>query len=755
MNTVIQILFIIIIGVFASAQNRFLLRINEQGKQEAMPLRLNAPVSEQIKRFGVENLANTAFIDSLIYFAKNSDLTYEFGNLEEEMMMQWYQPGGEGFVREVWWAISSDIGETKEVNVRAWYPNPRLKNVPSTQLQKNIGYYKKDDDPVNLVTAFRELATDTTWIYPPKTSDSLEYAFDPLGVEALWKKGGINVPVKAYSWHVLDMLSTGDTMKFLQDQLIAFTILNTATSSAGIRQEVTSLANPDPPFHSYKFYPRGRLSSADRGWWLRGDFEWGMYMVVEYFSAPKPKITAKKLLNTAISLPRKASATVKMQSVGDPVDVLLHTKVGSGGWSSSTMTRTTGFQFEGNIPSVSPGDSVSYYITAKDSLQRSSQSPTFAYQVLKKKNPLLLIFNGKNLPAGIVDPSIYLKFTMKTDFGAEPYYDFCNISKYTLADMHELVEQYQVILEVTGDGGAFDLIHYTGEWLKNGNSLPAGQKRYYLFADQDHGFINNHRDTIFSDTDPHVVYFGVKGIINNDFPYKQNNFHLVTFPWQVNPAENIADDVLFGFIPGYMSKESVTMWYHPYYEVPLFTNRMDELQPASNGHVLFRDAQSNKPVGVRTVDPNNRWQSYFLAFDWMALDFRSDTSSTKYEYPFLDPKYKWIVDVQNIGKKIAGLTKPTSVSQDQKVPTEFKLSQNYPNPFNPTTIIQFEIPEKQFISLKVFDILGKEVLILLNEQKEAGHHTVSMDASFLSTGMYFYQLTAGGFTATKKMMLVR
>lgn len=454
----------------------------------------NEQMPDAIKRFGNsnDNLSAVQFIDSLKYFPKNSSLTYEFGNLEEEMMMQWYQPGGNGFVRELWWAISSNIGESKEVNVRAWYPNPRLKNIPSTQLQKNIGYYKKENDPVNLVTAFRDLATDTTWIYPPKTSDSLQYAFDPLGVEAPWKKGGMNVPVQAYSWNGVNLLATGDTMKFLEDQLIGFTILNTATGTAAIRQEVTSFPNPDPPFHSYKFYPRGRLSTADRGWWLRGDFEWGMYMVVEYFSAPKPKITTSKLLNTAQTEQRKISATIKMQTIGDPVDVKLFSKIGKLAWQSTALVRESGFLFSGTIPAATAGDSVYYYITAKDTLNRTAQSPTFSYQVLKKKNSLLLLFNGKNLPSGIVDPIIYLKFTMKTDFGAEPYYDFCNVNRYTISELHSLIDQYNAILEVTGDGGAFDLTQYSGKWLEQSAALPAGQKRYYLFADQDHGFINNY-----------------------------------------------------------------------------------------------------------------------------------------------------------------------------------------------------------------------------------------------------------------------
>lgn len=754
MKTFVLLIFVI---TFSFAQNRFLLHIDKNGRQEAVAIKKNETTTESIKRFRdfQGKISSVAFLDSLKYFANNSNLTYEFGNLEEEMMLQWYEPGADGFVREVWWSISSDVGETKEVNVRLWYPHPRLKNIPTTQLQKNMGYYRKSDDPVNLVTPFRELATDTTWVYPLKTSDSLQYAFDPLGIEATWKKGGVNAPVQAYSWHVVDLLATGDTMKFLEDQLIGFTIQNTATSSNGVRQEVTSLANPDPPFHSYKFYPRGRLSSEDRGWWLRGDFEWGMYMVVEYSSPPKPKITSQKLLNTAITQQRKLTTTIKTQNVSDPVDVLLFTKIGKESWQSTSMFRESGFEFGANVPSAVPGDSVYYYITAKDAQNRTTQSSTFGYQIHKKNNPLLLIFNGKILPSGIVDPSIYIKFTMKTDFGKEPYYDFTNVSKYTLKELPALLEQYNAILEVTGEGGLVDISKYSGEWLENSSSLPAGKKRYYLWSDQEHGFISNYSDTIFSDNDVHVKYFGVKGIVNQDFPRKQNNFKSVTFPWQLNTTSQLQSDIIFGFIPNYLSTQSVTLWYHPYYEVPLFTNLMDEIQPASNSEILFSDKQSNKVVGVRTIDPNNRWQSYFLAFDWMALDVRGDTSSTLYQYPFLDPKYKWIVDIQNIGKTFANLPGITNVENSNSIPSAFVLHQNYPNPFNPTTKIEYEIPFRQHVTLKIYDLLGKEVASLADEIKSPGIHTHNWNASNFPSGMYFYRLSAGNFSGTKKLLLLK
>ncbi|HEY6437878.1 MAG TPA: T9SS type A sorting domain-containing protein, partial [Ignavibacteriaceae bacterium] len=88
-------------------------------------------------------------------------------------------------------------------------------------------------------------------------------------------------------------------------------------------------------------------------------------------------------------------------------------------------------------------------------------------------------------------------------------------------------------------------------------------------------------------------------------------------------------------------------------------------------------------------------------------------------------------------------------------PTKFSLEQNYPNPFNPITTLPYSIKEKAVVTLKVFDILGKEVSTLVNEEKEAGYYNLKFNALSLSSGIYFYSLNAGDFVSTKKMILLK
>ena len=85
----------------------------------------------------------------------------------------------------------------------------------------------------------------------------------------------------------------------------------------------------------------------------------------------------------------------------------------------------------------------------------------------------------------------------------------------------------------------------------------------------------------------------------------------------------------------------------------------------------------------------------------------------------------------------------------------FVLSQNYPNPFNPATVISFEIPSRNFVELKIYDLLGREITSLVNEEKDAGKYSIRFNGNDLASGIYFYKLTAGNYSQTKKLILMK
>jgi hypothetical protein len=97
----------------------------------------------------------------------------------------------------------------------------------------------------------------------------------------------------------------------------------------------------------------------------------------------------------------------------------------------------------------------------------------------------------------------------------------------------------------------------------------------------------------------------------------------------------------------------------------------------------------------------------------------------------------------------------TNVGTISEMPLNYELRQNYPNPFNPVTTIKYEVPSNGIIALRIFDILGREVATLVNEQKQLGKYDVQWNASNNSSGLYFYRIQAGKFVETKKMILLK
>lgn len=105
---------------------------------------------------------------------------------------------------------------------------------------------------------------------------------------------------------------------------------------------------------------------------------------------------------------------------------------------------------------------------------------------------------------------------------------------------------------------------------------------------------------------------------------------------------------------------------------------------------------------------------------------------------------------------VYGDTTLTDVDDElNSLPTEYNLDQNYPNPFNPSTVISYQLPISGNVTLKIFDVLGREVATLVDEYKNAGSYNIEFDASILPSGVYFYQLQAGSFVQTRKMVLLQ
>jgi hypothetical protein len=124
-----------------------------------------------------------------------------------------------------------------------------------------------------------------------------------------------------------------------------------------------------------------------------------------------------------------------------------------------------------------------------------------------------------------------------------------------------------------------------------------------------------------------------------------------------------------------------------------------------------------------------------------------------------EPVSGWIVigsysytspdSVYLLGNQVAG------VRDHQLLPGYFALHQNYPNPFNPSTLIEYDLPSREYVSLRVYNMLGQEVAVLVNGEQEPGYKSVKFDITNLPSGVYVYRIAAGSFTDTKKMLIVK
>jgi hypothetical protein len=164
---------------------------------------------------------------------------------------------------------------------------------------------------------------------------------------------------------------------------------------------------------------------------------------------------------------------------------------------------------------------------------------------------------------------------------------------------------------------------------------------------------------------------------------------------------------------------------------------------------IYRGSNSIDTVYDYMVEGENQWCGIYAA---SIKDINGDDYD---DILIFTPGYP---DNENPTGKlyIYSYIKPNEITDDQVWhPIKFQLSQNFPNPFNPSTTINYQLPKTGFVTLKIYDILGKEVATLVNEQKNKGRYSVNYDASRLASGVYIYQLRVNDYLSSKKMLLLK
>ena len=161
---------------------------------------------------------------------------------------------------------------------------------------------------------------------------------------------------------------------------------------------------------------------------------------------------------------------------------------------------------------------------------------------------------------------------------------------------------------------------------------------------------------------------------------------------------------------------------------------------------------NNFSFNIERLDPNK------LIFEKIGFIAAHGKINSKNSYSFidkspgLDQNYKYRLIQINSDNSFSILN---TIKVEASQPEKYFLSQNYPNPFNPSTKIEFGISTKDHVILKIYDVLGKEVAVLINEEKSAGNYSVTFEPKDLPSGIYFYELQSGNFNQIKKMVLIR
>lgn len=188
--------------------------------------------------------------------------------------------------------------------------------------------------------------------------------------------------------------------------------------------------------------------------------------------------------------------------------------------------------------------------------------------------------------------------------------------------------------------------------------------------------------------------------------------------------------------------------------------------PDITGYQIWRRVKHNGVLGdpVMLAFVSNRYTTSYIDYDYVISQYLVDL--LKYDVRAVcDPGYfnGWDqpaisteIDYIDVFGQMSFFTNSdnnqlSEISFEQGLPSEYSMS-NYPNPFNPTTTINYQLPESGFVTVKVFDILGKEVTLLVNENKSAGYYTVNFNGSNLTSGVYIYTIQVNGITQSKKML---
>ncbi len=447
--------------------------------------------------------------------------------------------------------------------------------------------------------------------------------------------------------------------------------------------------------------------------------------VVRNFAGPPLVTNVARLANQAATLPNY-TVTAKMQPFnagGSIVVASLYYRVNGGGWQTVALSGS-GVDYTGAIPGQAGGSKIEYYVKATDNNNLSSLVPLTAEAATNPQYYAFYVFT----------PNVQtLWLTFEEGAGNNPI----DHSQNNSTILTKRVPTYSTDAK---EGAASMYLYYDrpnidSGWVEAESPFLAAEEFCIDFW-------------LKADTTEHASRIINYAMQKNDW---NNNNYEISFrnnskgvPWITGrswKASNLSAVVIQD-----SNLVSLGKWFHVIFERSSATGKLAlEVRDENDTRVFYEmKAMVEPPIMGGSVAPTT------------VKIGRADTDAGNWWY--IPPFRGYLDNVQIFNYPSSGISGVTD--PDDQIPLEFSLRQNYPNPFNPTTRIEFTLPKAMKAELVVYDLTGRRVKTLVNEEKHAGQHFVQWDGTnsvgrSVSSGTYFYKLTAGSFTKVEKMMLVR
>ena len=768
---ILPFLLIIIFPIFTITQTHFLKPNGELTPRNGKLLTdkvtsLNAKKNHNEKSYvkNKKSLDALGIADTLNYL-RNSNFNNNFGFHGQDVMMQFFVAPADMTIKGIGFSCSDDSGAVNgaDVSVRLIKLNWSYEKLDSINSELYLGYYPSADSS-NYADYFGEDAIgnwqdSTNGAYPiPPWTDNIDPTLNTFNYD-LWSDSGkgINVtPIEQdqagnYQWVNTDILGFEPTI--MQGEVFAVVIKHTGQNLSEDR--IGFWASDVPGFFGWKYYENGKDDSRKPGWWTRS-FTWDFAVAVDLAGGPRIFIRNVTQLSTTLSTgPRTVEASIFSDNPSggesgiESAELLYSTDEGIK-FDTIQMQYQGDFIWSADIPGQSPGTKVIYFISATDINGYTFESTSYSYKIFEVVNTnLLVIFNG-----GTEERAIQLT----------PYYLQGLVENYDLWGgygpvQEEMIQAYDLVLEIHSESGPAEDNREALRSLVN-----YGNRVLIVIGQEALGYLIGYEDSTFKPGDYEYDILGVMESFN-DVNYdttKENS--------QLEPSlvKSVPGAYYSNRLATWVSENNVESLLYDPYEILGSSNWMDQFAPREdiNSEVFMTGFSYDGIERPITHNYTNSTGSKIVFFSFDPLVLKTDSvwigNST------INPLYQFLI-YHNI--------RPSVEKINSNIPNNFSLSQNYPNPFNPTTTINYSIPQSTVIlseaknlrdfssqaprndniqvRLTVYDILGRKVATLVNQIQKPGNYKVEFDASKLTSGVFFYQLNAGEFIDTKKMLLIK